>query len=529
MNFFEKLKLLKKNNATEMNYKMLFQNIIKGIYLSVFLIIILICVFFPKIEYANKSLCANFLSPWVLMFLGTIFFAVVYTVANCFNFKNSKKTMIVVSILFFFLNLFCVYNYYFYTGWDSSELINFSNSYIHHQNANDYQWYFSRYPNNLFLAEIFSIIRFVAHNIGFHDYEYFAILTVQCFLNAVTGYLLFHIIKYLFDDTKISLFGYVVYVLLAGISPWISIPYSDSMALIFPTLILYLYIHNKKKNSMLVWFFIGLCSTVGYKIKPQTFIVFIAVILVETFCVAGKRELKKSFLNDLIAIFGAFMGLCIIKVGISAMNFPVDKNMSFGIAHYFMMGMNPADMGNFSDKDVEFSASFSTCAERNAADLYVAINRIKNMHVLGLVQQFARKILSNYYNGTFSWAAEGGFFLEVFPPKATPICEFLCGLYYTGQYGDIGKYYILWSNFEQMIWLTIIFLNVFAWHATKNNRVCVIMLSILGLTLFELIFEARARYLFTYIPLYIILSLYGFQYIRSRLNTFRERYKRSER
>jgi hypothetical protein len=74
---------------------------------------------------------------------------------------------------------------------------------------------------------------------------------------------------------------------------------------------------------------------VGYKIKPQTFIVFIAVILVETFCVAGKRELKKSFLNDLIAIFGAFMGLCIIKVGISAMNFPVDKNMSFGIALFY--------------------------------------------------------------------------------------------------------------------------------------------------------------------------------------------------
>lgn len=50
MNFFEKLKLLKKNNATEMNYKMLFQNIIKGIYLSVFLIIILICVFFDCVK-----------------------------------------------------------------------------------------------------------------------------------------------------------------------------------------------------------------------------------------------------------------------------------------------------------------------------------------------------------------------------------------------------------------------------------------------------------------------------------------------
>ena len=197
--------------------------------------------------------------------------------------------MIVVSILFSFFEPFCVYNYYFYTGWDSSELINF----LIHIYTIKMQMIINgifKIPNNLFLAEIFSIIRFVAHNIGFHDYEYFAILTVQCFLNAVTGYLLFHIIKYLFDDTKISLFGYVVYVLLAGISPWISIPYSDSMALIFPTLILYLYIHNKKKNSMLVWFFIGLCSTVGYKIKPQTFIVFIAVILVETFCVAGKEN-----------------------------------------------------------------------------------------------------------------------------------------------------------------------------------------------------------------------------------------------
>ena len=48
MNFFEKLKLLKKNNATEMNYKMLFQNIIKGIYLSVFLIIILMILLSPS-------------------------------------------------------------------------------------------------------------------------------------------------------------------------------------------------------------------------------------------------------------------------------------------------------------------------------------------------------------------------------------------------------------------------------------------------------------------------------------------------
>ena len=73
-----------------------------------------------------------------------------------------------------------------------------------------------------------------------------------------------------------------------------------------------------------------------------------------------------------------------------------------------------------------------------------------------------------------------------------------------------------------MIWLTIIFLNIFSWSAPKKKNICVIMLSILGLTLFELLFEARARYLFTYAPLYIILALYGFQYIISRLELLKK-------
>ncbi len=43
------------------------------------------------------------------------------------------------------------------------------------------------------------------------------------------------------------------------------------------------------------------------------------------------------------------------------------------------------------------------------------------------------------------------------------------------------------------------------------------LLSVIGLTLFELLFEARARYLFTYVPIYIILALYGFQFVRTKL------------
>ena len=40
----------------------------------------------------------------------------------------------------------------------------------------------------------------------------------------------------------------------------------------------------------------------------------------------------------------------------------------------------------------------------------------------------------------------------------------------------------------------------------------VMMLSVIGLTMFELIFEARARYLFTYAPVYILLGIGGLWY-----------------
>ncbi len=43
------------------------------------------------------------------------------------------------------------------------------------------------------------------------------------------------------------------------------------------------------------------------------------------------------------------------------------------------------------------------------------------------------------------------------------------------------------------------------------------LLSVVGLTLFELLFEARARYLFTYVPIYILLALYGLQFIKTKL------------
>lgn len=141
--------------------------------------------------------------------------------------------------------------------------------------------YFSYYPNNLFITVLLSKIILLCKIIEIGDFSYFIILVLQAFLNVLTGFLVFNAIKKITQNINLSVFGYVFYVLLVGLSPWTSIPYSDSIALIIPVLILYLYLgleDRKLKYIRIVC--ISFLGVLGYMLKPQTTILFISVIII---------------------------------------------------------------------------------------------------------------------------------------------------------------------------------------------------------------------------------------------------------
>jgi hypothetical protein len=258
-----------------------------------------------------------------------------------------------------------------------------------------------------------------------------------------------------------------------------------------------------------MWFAITILSVLGYKLKPQVLIVFIAIFMISAINTLRTRN-KNGIIRKVLAIAVGFIcALVISKMAVSSMKIEIDDNKTFNIQHFFMMGMNPEDMGIWSENDVNFSGSFDTAETRNAEDMKLALERIKDMGVVGVSKQLVRKTLTNYCNGTFCWAGEGTFFVKVLEEKSSPISGLLRGLYYTRGCADIGKYYAVWANFEQMLWLTVLMLSVFSAFTQKSSEKNVIMLAIIGLTIFELLFEARARYLYTYVPLYIVLAIYG--------------------
>ena len=250
--------------------------------------ILICCVLFTDIGY-GRDFHSNYLPTLILIPFGMVF---IFGILTCLEKGNfSSKYIVYIALALFTIQVYSAWNYYFYTDWDSSTLTMFANAFAHGEDVSWLSWYFSRYPNNIFLGIIFAGIEKIVHCMGLHSLEYFSLIIVQCAIVSITGVLLFKIIIRLLDNEIFAYLGYILYILIVGLSPWVSIPYSDAIGLYFPTMIYYLYINrNNCKNSLVVWMNIAIFTWLGYKIKPQVVILFIGIVLIEILSFIKKKQ-----------------------------------------------------------------------------------------------------------------------------------------------------------------------------------------------------------------------------------------------
>lgn len=86
-----------------------------------------------------------------------------------------------------------------------------------------------------------------------------------------------------------------------------------------------------------------------------------------------------------------------------------------------------------------------------------------------------------------------------------------------------GKYNVIYTQFVQCLWIGILVFNMFSYKDSKFIKVAIIILGILGLYIFETIFEARSRYIFVYVPLYILIGVMG---IKNSINWISKKSKK---
>ena len=446
------------------------------------------------------------------------------------DFLINRKNIAILSVVGFIIQCYIVYNIYFLTGWDVNALFNSAVDFANGGNIDSR--YFSQYPNNIFLTFIYSFVLKINNAIGIFPENggIFSLVVIQCVFAAITAYFVFSISFEFTKNKLISFFAFFTYSFYICFSPWFSIPYSDATGILFPIMIFRIWQiagnSQSKKRKGLLYVAIGFLSFLAFKIKPQTFIIVIAVIIFDILKILFLHIKNKKYVFPAIHLSFVFLAFIVVSLIFSFIinhnnHINIDKEREYGLPHFLMMGLYEDTQGVWNQEDVDFSGSFHTKKERDEANINVAIERMKKMGFEGLLKHISKKAMLNFGDGTFAWGIEGNFFLSIQEEKNSVISPFLRSFYY-----EDGENYDVFHNVSQMMWLTILFLSSFAAvYALKDgnkegDEMLVLMLSLIGLFIFETLFEARARYLFTYAPIFIICGCVG---LYSILKTVKEK------
>ena len=451
--------------------------------------------------------------------------------------------MICLTILLVPILYYISIHYAYRPGWDIDIVLK-NIEYIMTNNTDKIMHgYYSRYANNLFLTYIFLNIYKLSKVIGIYN-GYFLLLFIQSIIFSVGGYLIYKIADMYFKERyKIySLCTWIIYMTIVGLSPHIVLTYSDGIGMFLSLVLTYIIfkledrkilknnkeiIRNRILKTILILFFTNL-TIISYYIKPQIIIISIAygiIKLINIIVNIIKKYIIKSVENKnkietniyyiiiiLLILLTGYMTYTYIRKVNNSMGINVDKEKRFNITHYAMLGWNTESKGVFTIKDENFSGKYEKLKDREKANIEEIKKRINEMGIGGIINQIARKTLTNYNDGTFSGVATFVYIRDEYRISGLDnnLSEFLKNVYY-----ERGKYNQIYTQIMQCLWISILIFNMFSYNDSKSRKIAIIILALIGLFLFETIFEARSRYIFVYVPLYIFIGVIG---IKNALN-----------
>ena len=487
---------------------------IKILYVLLLTVINICVIFFAQgTDYKNKK---EFLVGNPLLFVaGCVLFLMVIAVGVILLRKiaiNCDICVMIGTVILFILQVYLCKNIYFETAWDARVMVTAARQMGSGIYQGEFDTYFSYYPNNLFLTTILSYgCKFMTCFGDVTRTQYFLpMIVLQCAISCVTGILLYKTIKNLGKE-KWAMAGWMIYVVLLGINPWLVIVYSDSMSLCISIGCLYLYTKSYTGyGKVLQWAGMALIAAIGYLIKPQNVIVFIACIIIGLFRAISVKQERKFLMGGICVALILFLGVEFLGNQVSANSqIQTKKELKMPMMHWAMMGLNPKLHGAYSKKDVLYTQSFQTTEGMKAADWEMIEERVKDYGFDGMADHLKKKVLINYGDGTFAWRCEGHFFNTLFPDMNSKVAPKLKELFYYGEsiWGKLRETLVHGVWLQVLVWMTGAV--GFRRKEKEQDAVNVALLTVIGTILFAMLFEARARYLMCNVSVYIVLTVLG--------------------
>lgn len=428
--------------------------------------------------------------------------------------KNWPLLLAIAMVALFVFQIFFAWSVALPVGWD----IGFLAAAAANPGNQDSIFYFSVYPNNLFLLMVYRVLWRIVNLVGVEFWFFLALVNIVAVNVALVTTVVFIRRKLGLRSAALSLF---MGILLFGLSPWIVVLYSDTFVLPFVagTLLLYDFCAKAQtaRNQVIFAALMGISIVVGTLIKPTAIIVLIAIAL--AIFVKGLREprllcSKQNLLRTTTFLLVSICTFTLFQAYIGRQKFiTVLPDMSTPMAHYLMMGLREvhgADgkilyYGAWNEEDVVQTHSLPTTKEKTSVSLQHTLERWKNRGFAGTMKYYFDKLRWFTADGTFNWGGEAGENFMVYArTKDTPFATFV--------YAN-SPYYSVFSNWMQAVWVFVWILVLACAHLGKKYRspeeLLILQIAIVGILLFVTLFEGRSRYLFLYTPFFVMAATYG--------------------
>ena len=458
-----------------------------------------------------------FVMPYAELFFIALLFVIclIYFGKNStYYFTDRPILMIGMCILLFLLQCFFSYHTLFITeSWDAGRVLKDAM-----YSVIGWDWmvdvnYFSYYPNNkgIFLLD-YAVCRHLYGTAHFSTANaVIMIMRIEAFISAITAYLIYRVTHIITNDAKASYLAWVIYALLLGLSGWVIVPYTDMTVILLPLLIYYIYLRmSGDRRDYIRWFFIAFFTAAGFIVKPTVAIMLIAIVIGMIVFRFGEMisKLRSPWgvlrIAAIIAIVFCTMfstsKLC--DAAIESTGMVLDEEKNTGPLHMLMMGLNDSNDGAMTWDDIAFSQKFETKSERTAAQLDRIEMIFRSYRPSSFISHLSRKALVVFNDGTFAWGEEGGFYDEQL--THTFIGSILKSFTYKG-----GNHYIGFSTIFQIIWYMVLLMLVFVCRIKCDEKHIIPAVAVVGIIIFNLLFEARARYLIVYAPVIIVVAVTG--------------------
>lgn len=299
--------------------------------------------------------------------------------------------------------------------------------------------------------------------------------------------------------------------LVFGITPWVSLPYSDNWAFFLSSigLLTFVKLLNSKRKTFTIALalVLGVIVAVSYFMKPSLVIFYIAIVIVSLVALFSRRVFVSGLM--ILALVISLVGGGVTATAIVAYRnhnevVKIDNNKALPMMHFAAMGIHGS--GGYNRADVFKDYRIKSPRQRSASDWKLWKQRLSAFGSKTNYEKFlVQKQMNNTNDGTFAWGGDGTF-IDAFE-KGNANENSIRKLYMRD--GVAVRQQNGYGFVAQILWVLIILLALISAFSARLS-VQLMKYTVVGFCLFLLIFEGgRSRYVIQFLPFIIVLSVQG--------------------